>query len=339
LLTTCAVRLLAGLMAPVSMTCATLSSMINLWHQQQLQQQHSQAAQQQRRQQQQLVQLPASYVKLALCMVLLWTAMAYPELQLSGCLGDAKESAVPASAHSVVALNAAGLRAWSVAAATEAATPSSSSSKEAELEVYTLAAQRALMFTGNKLVPILSKCEYQPEQRWQAAFTQLMLSDDTMLLLLVHVALLARRLAAEGQQEQPQPQEQPQQQQQQQQQQQRAPHEQLLFAAGLGASFRTPTSRQQQQQQVAATSSKPEEIELALCALSTVSALRHGETNGVARMRQLLAEQLQQQHPAAPIDVAAVWQQCGSRCCRWCCSLRCHPLLLLPALTAARDAA
>jgi hypothetical protein len=169
--------------------------------------------------------LPASYVKLSLCLVLQWTAMAKAVSPPNGnVLADED---LGQWLHTVVALNAAVLQAWPPpAAAAAAAAGHAGSSAQADVVIYTLAAQQAVTFTSETLVPIVKDFEFDFLSKTQAAVVDLLLSVDVLLLLLVHVALLNRQVAAQQQQQGSAEVE-------QQQQQQEAPQEQLLQAVGL----------------------------------------------------------------------------------------------------------
>jgi hypothetical protein len=93
------------------MSCLQLHTAINIWRRQQQQQQQKP---QRQKQKQQLPLLPASYVQLALCWVLQWTAVAKG---VSPPNGDVlRHEHLGQCLHTIVALNAAVLQAWPAAA-------------------------------------------------------------------------------------------------------------------------------------------------------------------------------------------------------------------------------
>jgi hypothetical protein len=292
----------------MSEICLNLSRAINTWQQQQ-----QSKKQQQRRQQQRSGALPPSYVKLALGLVLQWRTMVKPVCDdIEHLLTD--EPLSP-TLHSMVALNAAVLQAWPVAAAAAAAasnsSSSSSSSSAADLAMHTLAAQRAITFTSEILSPLLYEGDSEP------AAIDLMLSDDTLLLLVEHAAVLNSR--AEQQQKQ---------QQDALDQQQVPAHEQLLAAVGLaGCLPMLLAAVDASDAGSTSNSSLAPAIHCSLRALGQVfwirsdiqspdSSKRAAEAIAKHQQRQqqeLLVPKQQEllvpkQPIAVPIDLAAVWQ-------------------------------
>jgi hypothetical protein len=254
--------------------------------------------------------LPGSYVKLALCLVLQWTAMAKA---VSPPNGDViADEDLGQWLHTIVALNAAVVQAWPAAAA--AARHAGSSSTAAEVAMYTLAAQRAVTFTSETLVPMVVDAEMSSLAETQAAAVDLVLSDDVLLLLLMHVALLSRQVAAQQQQQQQSSikaqQQCPEQSTAQQPQQQ--PHEQLLQAVGLSGLLvqAADATHKQQQQPGPSTACSADDIYNAVAALRQVFVLRVMKRKKQlgGKLGELLAAHKPQQCPAVRIDLAAVWQ-------------------------------
>jgi hypothetical protein len=181
-------------------------------------------------------------------------------------------------AHDLVALHAAALHAWTTAAA---AANTAALGAKADLAVHTLAAQRAVVFAAETLVPMLDPSKQHP------VGTQLLRADDALLLLVVYLPLLSRRIAAQEQQQEP------------------AACGQLLYAVGLGSSFLPLPRGQSDEGQQQVRTVIPEEIQAALLAIRNVFLVQAANDGAFGVLEQPLTEHLQL--PVC-IDFAAVWQ-------------------------------